>query len=68
MQRAYFENNVGAVRMVLAEQPTGEGGFVEGLTDNYIRVEVAGDSSLCGNIIPVEITEASIDKCKGSIL
>ena len=42
--------------------------LIEGLTDNYIRVEFAGDESLCGKIIDVKITEALIDKCKGVII
>ena len=72
MQRAYFEANVGTVHMVLVEQLVETGNeaatFVEGLTENYIRVECTGDSTLCGKIVPIRITEALIDKCKGVIL
>jgi len=72
MQYAYFEQNVGTVHAVLAEQSViaekETTGFVEGLTDNYIRVEFEGDPDLCGKIIRVRITEAAIDKCKGIIL
>ena len=72
MQRAYFEANVGTVHTVLAEQPvTTENeafALVEGLTDNYIRVEFAGNPALCGTTVQVRITEALIDKCRGIIL
>ena len=80
MQRAYFEANVGTVHTVLVEQvvgkaETGTAGLenattvlLDGLTDNYIRVEFVGDSSLCGTMVQVRVTEAAIDKCKGVIL
>ena len=72
MQLAYFEQNVGTVHTVLVEQPvTTENealSLVEGLTDNYIRVEFAGYPSLCGTMVQVRVTEAAIDKCKGIIL
>ena len=72
MQRSYFEANVGTVHTVLVEQPvtTENAAFalVEGLTDNYIRVEVSGNPGLCGEMVQVRITEALIDKCRGIIL
>ena len=72
MQRAYFEKNIGTVHTVLVEQPVIlEGkttGLVEGLTENYIRVELPGDASLCGQTVSVKITDAVIDSCKGCIL
>ena len=72
MQLAYFEQNVGTVHTVLVEQPvTTENEastLVEGLTDNYIRVEFEGKPELCGKIVQVRITEALIDNCKGIIL
>jgi len=72
MQQAYFKQNVGTVHTVLAEQPVttedAAAGFVEGLTENYIRVVLAGDPVLCGTTVRVRITEPLIDKCKGIIL
>lgn len=72
MQRTYFEKNIGAVHTVLVEQPVIlEGkttGLVEGLTENYIRVELPGDASLCGQTVRVKITDTVIDSCKGCIL
>ena len=80
MQRAYFEQNVGTIHTVLVEQVVGKVEkepvdlenaktvLLDGLTDNYIRVEFEGDPSLCGTMVQVEITEALIDNCKGIIL
>ena len=80
MQRSYFEANVGTVHTVLVEQVVGkaEAGepasknaktvLLDGLTENYIRMEFEGDPALCGKMVCVRITEALIDKCKGSIL
>ena len=80
MQQACFEQNVGSVHTVLVEQVVGkdEAGtagpenkkavLLDGLTENYIRVEFTGDPALCGTMVQVRITEAAIDKCKGSIL
>ncbi len=75
MQRAYFESNIGVRHRVLAEQPVkrsgsepDQGRLLEGLTENYIRVEFPGDESLCGSMVDIKITEAAIDNCKGVIL
>ena len=72
MQQAYFAQNVGTNHAVLVEQPIitdkKATGCVEGLTENYIRVEFQGEPDLCGKMIDIKITEALIDKCKGIIL
>ena len=80
MQQAWFGQNAGTLHTVLVEQVVGkaEAGtagpenaktvLLDGLTENYIRVEFAGDPSLCGTMVQVRITEALIDKCKGIIL
>jgi threonylcarbamoyladenosine tRNA methylthiotransferase MtaB len=72
MQQAYFTQNVGTNHAVLVEQAVlidkKATGFVEGLTENYIRVEFKGEPDLCGKMVDVKITEALIDKCKGAIL
>ena len=80
MQQACFEQNVGTIHTVLTEQVVGktEAGtagpdntkpvLLDGLTENYIRVEFEGDPAWCGTTVQVRITEALIDKCKGRIL
>jgi len=79
MQQAYFVENIGKAHTVLVEQvisetTAGSGAdnsealLVEGLTENYIRVELPGNADLCGKVVDVKITEALIDKCKGGIL
>ena len=72
MQRAYSEANVGTVHTVLVEKPVKTENevfaLVEGLTDNYIRMELSGNPVLCGEMVRVRITEALIDKCRGIIL
>ena len=68
MQQAYFAQNIGKRHTVLVEQPIGTTGLVEGLTENYIRVEFQGEPDLCGKMTDIKITEALIDKCKGTIL
>ena len=72
MQQAYFAQNVGTNHAVLVEQPIitdkKATGYVEGLTENYIRVEFKGEPDLCGKMIDVKITEALIDNCKGIIV
>ena len=72
MQQAYFSQNVGTNHAVLVEQPVitdkNATGFVEGLTESYIRVELPGRVEICGKVVNIKITEALIDKCKGIIL
>ena len=72
MQHAYFTQNVGTIHAVLVEQPLitdkETSGYVEGLSENYIRVELSGNTEICGKVVDIKITEALIDKCRGSIL
>ena len=79
MQLAYFMENIGKTHTVLVEQVVSEKStdnsvdnskpvLVEGLTENYIRVELPGNADLCGKVVGVIITKAIIDKCKGTIL
>jgi threonylcarbamoyladenosine tRNA methylthiotransferase MtaB len=72
MQQAYFAQNVGTNHAVLVEQPIIKDnettGDVEGLTENYIRIEMPGNAGICGKVVEIKITEALIDKCKGTIL
>jgi threonylcarbamoyladenosine tRNA methylthiotransferase MtaB len=72
MQQAHFAQNVGTNHAVLVEQPVitekKAKGFVEGLTENYIRVELPGSAEICGKVVEIKITEALIDKCRGIIL
>ena len=41
---------------------------VEGLSENYIRVEFPGEVALCGKVVTVEITRAGLDKCEGRMV
>lgn len=41
---------------------------VEGLSENYIRVEFPGEAALCGKVVTVEITRAGLDKCEGRMV
>ena len=68
MQQAYFAQNIGKRHTVLVEQPIGTTGLVERLTENFLRVEFQGEPDLCGKMTDIKITEALIDKCKGTIL
>lgn len=79
MQHAFFAENTGKDHTVLVEQVISEttagGGdvnseanLIEGLTENYIRVELPGNADICGKIVGIRITEPLIDKCRGIIL
>ena len=73
MEQASFADDGGGTGRVRVEQPVrGRDGEdphkVEGLAGNYVRVELPGDASLCGTIVPVKITAAGVDKCEGERL
>ncbi len=59
---------VGEVLEVLFEQSE-EPGDISGLTDNYIKVEVpvVGVGTLTGEIRPVRLMEAYVDRMRGSL-
>ena len=59
--RSFMRRYAGTVRPVLFEQPQ-EGMPMHGLTDNYIRVEVAGyDPAIVNTVVPVRLVDISPD-------
>ncbi|XOQ52604.1 MAG: tRNA (N(6)-L-threonylcarbamoyladenosine(37)-C(2))-methylthiotransferase MtaB [Succiniclasticum sp.] len=73
MQQAYFAANVGRTVQVLAEQPVrkekpSDPDRMEGLSENYVRVEFPGTADLARTIVPVRIVAAGVDKCEGERL
>lgn len=67
-KRALFADRFrGALRPVLFERPDGSG-MSNGLTDNYIRVEVPFHPSLQNRIVDVRIGEYGGESCAGEIV
>ncbi|MEO8590542.1 MAG: radical SAM protein, partial [Flavobacteriales bacterium] len=63
-QRAFYEKHIGTTRPVLFEAGDAAGSpktgdpaevFIEGYTDNYIRVTIPFDPSLVNTIVPVQL-------------
>lgn len=52
--RAFYESQLGQERLVLFETENKDG-FLYGYTDNYIRVKIPFDTSLCNSLHPVEL-------------
>lgn len=67
MQQEVMQQNVGREFDVLFEQ-TMDGGYVEGLTDNYLRVYVKGKADLCGKIRRVKLISAEEEILFGEII
>lgn len=57
---------VGKTEQVLFET-TCKNGMYEGYTENYTPVRVYSPSSLCGKLLPVQITDAREDWCEGML-
>lgn len=53
-EKEFVEKFMGSTMKVLFEEKVGEN--IKGYTENYIRVSVEGDESICGSILPVKIT------------
>lgn len=67
-ERSFIEKFIGKTLDVLFEQDVkGMKGYVEGLTDNYIRVAVAGDINIRNKILPVKIETIKKDLAIGKI-
>ena len=64
-EKAFLEKQLGLVFPVLFE--TFDSEYCEGYTPNYTRVRVKADSSVCGNIKDVLLTEVKDDYCIGKI-
>lgn len=65
-RHAFTERFIGSTRSVLFEQVR-DGGMVEGWTDNYIPVRIAGNASLANTIANVRLESADGEGCIGSI-
>lgn len=51
-RRAFYQENVGTQRKVLFEEAENEG-WMNGFTDNYIKVRIPFDSELVNEIVPI---------------
>ncbi len=67
MQRQAMEAVVGSTVEVLFEQPVDDK-HIEGLAGDYLRVLVAADAKLCGEIASVKITGCQDDFLTGEII
>lgn len=68
MQLAYAQPFVGQVLEVIPERETsGENGetLLSGYSDNYLQVVFRGDPSRIGSLVPVRLTEAGVNECRG---
>ena len=64
---AFMNRQKGTVQPVLLEQVK-PGGMVEGHTPHYLSVQVKADSGLCGQIVPVLITDVKQEICIGELV
>lgn len=67
MQQQAMEAVIGSNVEVLFEQPVDDT-HIEGLAGDYLRVLVAGDAKLCGEIASVKITGSQDDFLTGEII
>lgn len=67
MQQQAMEAVIGSNVEVLFEQPVDDT-HIEGLAGDYLRVLVAGDAKLCGEIASVKITGCQDDFLTGEII
>lgn len=66
-KRTFYHCFLGKIVHVLFEQIDSEQ-LVSGLSENYIRLKVAGDESLINQIVPVSITQVDDGFVKGKIV
>ncbi|PQB04593.1 tRNA (N(6)-L-threonylcarbamoyladenosine(37)-C(2))-methylthiotransferase MtaB [Aureitalea marina] len=59
-RRAFYESQLGTARKVIFEGENKKG-YIQGFTENYVRVKAPWDPALVGNILPVELTEIDAD-------
>jgi threonylcarbamoyladenosine tRNA methylthiotransferase MtaB len=68
MQLAYAKRFVGEVLEVIPERDykgaPGTGQLM-GYSDNYLQVVFEGDEQLLGQVVPVRLTEAGVNECRG---
>lgn len=68
LKQNYMSRFLGTLQEVLFEQPVIEKeGYIEGLTDTYIRVLARGDESLNNKIVPVKFLSIEDDYIIGEI-
>lgn len=65
--RKFAEKFVGSEMEVLFEEMNKDGNY-EGLTTNYIRVEVPSEKDISGEILKVKITEVKNESVKGILV
>jgi threonylcarbamoyladenosine tRNA methylthiotransferase MtaB len=59
-RRAFYESQLGTQRTVLFESENKEG-YIQGFTENYVKVRSPWDPSLCNTLQEVELTEIDED-------
>jgi len=68
LQLDYARKFVGEVLEVIPEReaPGADGGcLLTGYSDNYLQITFRGEPSLIGTLVPVRLTEAGIEECRG---
>ncbi|AGA58504.1 MiaB-like tRNA modifying enzyme [Thermobacillus composti KWC4] len=68
MQLAYAQPFVGRVLEVIPERETKGGSgesWLTGYSDNYLQITFRGDPSLIRSVVPVRLTEAGVNECRG---
>ena len=64
---AFLESKVGKVRQVLVEGEAPEAGWLQGLTDNYLRVRLPGPAEWRNRLIQVHLREIRRELILGEI-
>jgi threonylcarbamoyladenosine tRNA methylthiotransferase MtaB len=59
-KRAFYEKNIGSTRTVLFEHENKDG-FIQGFTENYVKVKVQYDPGLRNQSIKVKLNEFAED-------
>lgn len=67
VSEAFFLKNIGTIRTVLFERYDQDTGYLEGLTENYIKVYCEGSEGLCNRFVKVHLIELYKDGVKGTI-
>ncbi len=65
-KQKFLSKYIGCVKKVLFESY--ENGFLQGYTSNYIKVDVKGDTKLCGTIQDVALTSLDGETMQGSLV
>jgi threonylcarbamoyladenosine tRNA methylthiotransferase MtaB len=63
-KRAFYESNIGSTRTVLFEHDN-KNGFIQGFTENYVKVKLEYDPGLRNQIVKVKLNDFDED---GTIL